>query len=146
VDDVTPYGKRGFFYETFAFGNDEWHRFQVPATENPRIRPEQLEEEREVMGAAHFAQEYGCEFVDNGSTVFDQGLVDHAFNARVRQTVDFVKLRGRSQLTVDATGVGAAGAGTAADCEGVGNGGEFAPGVYGSAVGGEFSGPGEDGD
>ena len=83
----TPYGKRGFFYETFAFGNDKWDRFQVPATENPRIRPEQLEEEREVMGAVHFAQEYGCEFVDNGSTVFDQVLVDQAFDATVEPLV-----------------------------------------------------------
>lgn len=33
----SPSGKRGFFYETWASRNTDWHRVSVPATECPRI-------------------------------------------------------------------------------------------------------------
>ncbi len=61
----TPAGKRGFFYEAWAHG-DEWERHTAPATQCPRIRPSFLEEERRAMGEAWFAQEYLCEFSDDG--------------------------------------------------------------------------------
>ena len=74
----TPAGKRGFFYEKWANGGDRWKRVTVPATECPRIPAEFLEEEREDMGAAWFSQEYLCEFVDDGSGVFDRDVVEAA--------------------------------------------------------------------
>jgi hypothetical protein len=49
----TPYGKRGFFYEAWAYG-DGWERHTAPATECPRILPAFLEEERSAMGQAWF--------------------------------------------------------------------------------------------
>ncbi len=54
----TPLGKRGFFYEAWARGGPEWHRFEGPVTENRRVRREKLERERERMGSAYFGQEY----------------------------------------------------------------------------------------
>ena len=75
----TPKGKRGFFYEQFAHGNDKWARIEVPATACPeRISSEFLEEELADLGPSWMKQEYFCQFVDNGSTMFDQQLVEDA--------------------------------------------------------------------
>jgi hypothetical protein len=76
----TPYGKRGFFYESWANGGEEWTRFSVKATECPRIGADFLEEERREMGAAWFGQEYMTEFIDNGEAVFGRDVVDNAFD------------------------------------------------------------------
>lgn len=74
----TPYGKRGFFYEEWAHGGDRWTRVAVPATECSRISREFLEEERAELGRSWFEQEYLCEFVDNGASVFDRDVVEGA--------------------------------------------------------------------
>src|ERR1035438_5310064 len=58
----TPFGKRGFFYETWAGGGAEWERVRVPADECPRIGRTFLEEERRTMGERWYHQEYQCEF------------------------------------------------------------------------------------
>jgi hypothetical protein len=76
----TPYGKRGFFYETWAHGGEGWERHTAPATECPRIRAEFLEEERREMGRQWFAQEYLCEFVDDGGGWFSRDVVEAAFS------------------------------------------------------------------
>ena len=79
----TPYGKRGFFYEGWANGGDEWTRFSVKATECPRIGAHFLEEERREMGAAWFGQEYMTEFIDNGAAVFGRDVVEDALDDEV---------------------------------------------------------------
>jgi hypothetical protein len=71
----TPFGKRGFFYEECSQGQG-WERVTGPATECERIPAEFLEEERRVLGEAWFAQEYLCEFTDNGQSLFPRDLVD----------------------------------------------------------------------
>jgi hypothetical protein len=76
----TPYGRRGFFYETWSHGGAEWQRVSVPATECPRIPAEFLEEERRTMGALWFDQEYLCQFVDSGSSVFGRDSVERAMD------------------------------------------------------------------
>jgi hypothetical protein len=75
----TPFGKRGFFYETWAHGGDAWERVSVRAEECGRISPIFLEEERRAQGERWYRQEYGCEFVDATSGVFDRDLVEAAF-------------------------------------------------------------------
>ncbi len=85
----TPYGGQGFFYETWAHGGEDWHRVSVPATECPRIPASFLEEERRELGDLWFRQEYGCEFVDNGATVFDRGAVEAALDDEVLPLVGF---------------------------------------------------------
>jgi hypothetical protein len=51
-------------------------KVSVPAIECPRIDRAFLEEERGAMGPVWFAQEYLCEFVDNGMGLFDRELVE----------------------------------------------------------------------
>jgi hypothetical protein len=75
----TPYGKRGFFYDAWAHG-DGWERHSAPATACPRIPPTFLEEERSAMGQAWFAQEYLCEFIDDGGGWFSREVVEAALS------------------------------------------------------------------
>ncbi len=82
----TPFGKRGFFYEAWMDAGSEgreWARVEVKGAECGRIPREFLEEERGVMGAAWFEQEYGCGFVDNGATVFGRDLVEEAVDYEI---------------------------------------------------------------
>jgi terminase large subunit-like protein len=74
----TPHGKSGFFWETWEHGGEGWDRLRVPAEECPRIPKAFLEEERRTMGDQWFRQEYGCEFVDAVSGVFDRDVVEKA--------------------------------------------------------------------
>jgi hypothetical protein len=76
----TPYGKRGFFHDAWANGGAAWKRISVPATECSRIPREFLEEEKQVLGSQWFAQEYMCEFVDNGSGWFARDVVEGALS------------------------------------------------------------------
>ena len=83
----TPFGKRGFFYETWANGGAEWERFRAPATECARIRAGFLEEERATMGERWFRQEYLCEFEDTVSGVFARELVEGAITDEITPLV-----------------------------------------------------------
>ena len=76
----TPFGKRGFFYESWVNGGDGWLRVSVPATECPRIPAAFLEEERQVLGPMWFGQEYLCEFVDDVTSMFSGDLLDKALD------------------------------------------------------------------
>jgi hypothetical protein len=58
----TPYGKRGFYYDAWANGNDDWKRIEVAATQLPRIKPDFLERERRRVGESWYRQEYCCSF------------------------------------------------------------------------------------
>jgi len=80
----TPCGRRGFFYEAWELGGDEWERIRVPATECPRISPNFLERERRNMAPMWFRQEYLAEFVDNGTTVFSRDLVEAAIDSTLK--------------------------------------------------------------
>ncbi len=74
----TPFGRQGFFYETWEHGGTDWFRMSMTAAECPRILPAFLEDERRVLGNLWFRQEYLCEFVDNGWSVFGRELVEAA--------------------------------------------------------------------
>src|SRR4029077_16036981 len=58
----TPFGKRGFFYDAWSEGGDDWKRIEVPADKIPRIKPECLQEERRAYGPSYYRQEYCCSF------------------------------------------------------------------------------------
>ena len=51
----TPHGRRGFFYEAWCAGGDEWTRICVPASQVSRIRPEFLAQER--LTDEHYCRE-----------------------------------------------------------------------------------------
>jgi hypothetical protein len=73
----TPYGKRGVFHEEWTQG-DEWERFEVPASECPRIPPEFLEAERRSMPSWWFDQEYGCKFSETEDQLFSHEMISNA--------------------------------------------------------------------
>src|SRR6266851_1441180 len=58
----TPYGKRGFFYDAWAKGGDDWHRIEVPAERITRLKPEILQRERRHLGESWYRQEFCCSF------------------------------------------------------------------------------------
>jgi hypothetical protein len=89
----TPAGKQGFFYSTWAHGDERWLKVAAPGTANPRIDPEFPEEERSAMGTAWFRQEYLCEFVDSGAAMLDRDVVEGA----LREDVLPLELRVRSR-------------------------------------------------
>lgn len=66
----TPFGKRGFFYETFVARNTRWDRHEVKADRVPHISAEFLAEELQEIGRVWFEQEYMCHFIDLVGSVF----------------------------------------------------------------------------
>jgi hypothetical protein len=78
----TPYGTRGWWYEAWR-GEEAWDRYEVTASEVPRISPEFLEEERRTLGQWWFEQEYECKFLDAESQVFRREDVDAMFEEEV---------------------------------------------------------------
>jgi len=75
----TPFGKRGFFYETYDKA-ESWQRFKVTAEQCPRISDEFLAQERATMGDWWFRQEYMCEFVDDLSQFFSSDDISRAID------------------------------------------------------------------
>ena len=80
----TPWGKRGWFYEEYEKGGDDWQRVRVTANECPRISEAFLEEERRRMPEAWFRSEYLCEFTDALDSVFRTEDIERAFSADVK--------------------------------------------------------------
>ena len=81
----TPNGKRGFFFETWERGGSEWVRVRAPATACARIPGKFLAEEMGELGEEVFRREYMCEFLDDGSGVFERGLLSGAMDEAVKQ-------------------------------------------------------------
>jgi hypothetical protein len=80
---TTPYGKRGVFYEEWTGGRG-WERYEVPASECPRITPEFLEEERATLPPFIYRQEYECSFEETEDQVFSVDLIDRAVTDEVQ--------------------------------------------------------------
>jgi hypothetical protein len=67
----TPFGKRGWWFEEWTSGGQGWERYEVPATECPRIPAAFLEEERRSLGPWWYQQEYECQFSETTAQLFD---------------------------------------------------------------------------
>jgi hypothetical protein len=78
----TPYGKRGAFFEAWEHGVG-WERYEVPASQCPRISETFLEEERRSLPARVFRQEFECSFEDVDDAVFTYDLVHGAVSEDV---------------------------------------------------------------
>lgn len=65
----TPWGRRGWFFEAAESGAD-WLQVKIVAEQCPRISPAFLEEERRVLPAAWYEQEYHCVFSEMEGSVF----------------------------------------------------------------------------
>jgi hypothetical protein len=79
----TPFGKRGVFYEEWT-GSHAWERYEVPASECPRIPPEFLEEERATLPSWVYRQEYECSFEETEDQVFTTEMVERAVTSEVK--------------------------------------------------------------
>jgi hypothetical protein len=79
----TPNGPVGWFYAAFQSADERWHKQLVPASECPRIKPNFLEEQRQIMGPALFSQEFECAFVSMEGAVFSIEDVQAAFRREV---------------------------------------------------------------
>src|SRR3712207_572831 len=73
----TPYGKRGVFFEEWTQGHG-WERYEVPASECPRIPADFLEEERQALPSWVYRQEYECSFEETEAQVFTAEMVERA--------------------------------------------------------------------
>jgi hypothetical protein len=73
----TPYGRRGVFYEEWT-GGEGWERFEVPASQCPRIPSAFLEAERRSMPEWWFAQEYDVEFREALEQLFTHEMIEGA--------------------------------------------------------------------
>ena len=80
----TPFGKRGFFFDTWDRGED-WHKIRITAEQCPRITPEFLSRERKSMPKWFWAQEYGCSFEESQAAVFDFAAIEDAAQGKVAQ-------------------------------------------------------------
>jgi hypothetical protein len=78
----TPNGKRGVFFEEWI-GGAGWERFEVPASQCPRISPTFLEEEQRSLPARVYRQEYECSFEETEDSVFSYELVEQAVTSEV---------------------------------------------------------------
>jgi hypothetical protein len=78
----TPYGKRGVFFEEWDRGV-AWERYEVPASQCPRISGTFLEEERRALPAWIYRQEYECSFEETEDQVFSHDLVSAAVTDEV---------------------------------------------------------------
>lgn len=80
----TPFGKRGWFFEEWSQGGDEWARHRITATMCPRYTPEFLAEERKSLGERWYQQEYFCSFEDAIDSVFLGTDIAAAFSDSVQ--------------------------------------------------------------
>jgi hypothetical protein len=76
----TPRGKRGFFFNVWSEGGEDWNRTRIDAHQCPRIAPEWLEREKAAMPDFWFRQEFLCEFVESMDSVFSFDEVQAALS------------------------------------------------------------------
>ena len=80
----TPAGQRGFFYEAWTEGGEEWTKVMVTANQCPRLTKEYLAGELKALGPQMFKQEFGCEFVADDENMFPAPMIDRAFTYEIR--------------------------------------------------------------
>ncbi len=79
----TPYGHNNMFAQIWHDPDNGWARFQIRASECPRLTPEFLAAELRLHGDLSYAQEYDCQFVSHGLQMLTReqvtaALVDQA--------------------------------------------------------------------
>jgi hypothetical protein len=79
----TPYGRRGVFYEEWTDG-EGWERYEVKASEVPRITSAFLEEERDALPSRIYRQEYECSFEEVDDVVFTEEMIRGAITSDIQ--------------------------------------------------------------
>lgn len=80
----TPKGRRGRFFEVWTYGVEgpELTKICVPASENPRMDMKFVEKARREKGEDFAGQEFGCQFVENGTNLMGLDSIDELVRAR----------------------------------------------------------------
>jgi hypothetical protein len=78
----TPAGRRGVFFEEWSEGMG-WERYEVPASQCPRISEAFLKEERRALPRRVYRQEYECSFEETEDQVFSYEDVAGAMSSEV---------------------------------------------------------------
>ena len=79
----TPHGKQGWWFDCWT-NDDSWQKFEIKATDCPRISSAFLESERKSMPRAVFQSEYFCEFTETEDSVFGFDDVMNAISSDVK--------------------------------------------------------------
>ena len=79
----TPCGKRGFFHNEYEHSVEKFYKVEVKAKDCPRIPKDFLDIERS-KGEDYFAQEYDCQFVENGEYLFNADDLKGLFKSDVQ--------------------------------------------------------------
>ena len=72
----TPWGRRGRFYEAWAYEDDGALKVSATWKENPRLPEGFIERVRRLKGDTFVEQEFECQFVENGRFLVNQDHVD----------------------------------------------------------------------
>jgi len=72
----TPWLRRGYMYQEWRDGGDEYERVRIDAYQCPRIDPAFLARERRTKPASWFAREYLAEWGSSSDAVFDPEMVE----------------------------------------------------------------------
>ena len=80
----TPFGKRGWYWQEWAYGGEAWKRVMINAYDCPRISLAFLEQERTLIGDWWFRQEYECVFNDAIDSYFREEDIVAAFSDAVQ--------------------------------------------------------------
>jgi hypothetical protein len=86
----TPWGRRGWFYETTR--SSRWRTVTVIASECPRISAAWLAEEHDRIGDFWFRQEYGCEFIDALGQMFSTDDIEAMFQVSDNPVIEASRL------------------------------------------------------
>jgi hypothetical protein len=78
----SPAGRRGVFYEEWT-GGVGWERYEVPASECPRIPAEFLQEERAALPSWVYRHEYECSFEETEDQVFTTDMIERAVTSDI---------------------------------------------------------------
>lgn len=82
----TPFGKRGWFYDTWEKKElaQEWEQYKITADMCSRIKPQDLEKERVIAGDRYFKQQYFCEFRDTIDAFFSRESIERAIKTDIQ--------------------------------------------------------------
>lgn len=81
----SPAGRRGWWYEAWENGGEEWERYRVKGEDCPRISKAFLESERRALGPAMYAQEYETEFVNDLYSLFPESYLQRMISESEHQ-------------------------------------------------------------
>lgn len=78
----TPFGRRGWYFAAWEDPSDAWEKISFKASENPRLDPADLAEQRKILGDRWYMQEFELEFVEAIGQAFSTESVLAAFNSQ----------------------------------------------------------------